>query len=114
MSKDHYSIYIGNDLIGIASMINDDMPWRKGKFEPSHLFDKYRGLFDLERELSKSKHLQEWEKLSEAIDKLGLKMVSSNGEVILPSLGAPPGDDYVSKGFAFFHIRGNEVRWRPT
>jgi hypothetical protein len=114
MSEKYYSVYIDDDLIGYARDIQDDMPWRKGRFEATDLFDKYRKLFELEKEFSESKKWLEREKLLEAIDKLGLKLVSSTNETYKPSLGNVIDANYVSHGFALFHIREGKVSWRPT
>jgi hypothetical protein len=114
MNKKDYSIYIGADLIGVVRDIKDDMPWRKGTFEATELFMKYRELFERESELSKANKWAEREKVMHAIYELGLKMVSSTNEIYTPSLARPVGANFVSHGFALFHIRGDQAFWRPT
>jgi hypothetical protein len=110
MKGNNYSIYIGDDLIGFAKDVGDDMPWTRGRFEPTPLFDKYRELFELENRLADAKKWSEREKHLDAIYSLGLRLESPTRGVFTPCLGTK----IVRGGFALFHIRGDQVSWRPT
>lgn len=108
--KKTYFIFIGDEHIGTVTNLEDDMPWRKGHFNSSKTFDKYRRLFDLERQLAVKENWEHRDQLNDAIYALGLRIESGQEEKWLPCLGTnlEPG------GFTLFHIRGDTVAWRPT
>jgi hypothetical protein len=75
----------GEDLIGYVAMTGCDHYWILGSFTPGRDYEKYRPLFEQERELSRradassngpeglhDEHREAWEAALEAINELGL------------------------------------------
>lgn len=110
MAETEYPIYIGDDLIGRAHGLEDDMPWRKGRFTPTDAFKKYRKLFEVALELSHRKDWSTRDALMDGIYALGLRITKPDGDSWHPCIGT----NLKPNGFTFFQIRGDTVQWRPT
>jgi hypothetical protein len=110
MKGNDFSIYIGDDLIGFAKDVGEDQPWRRGKFEATPTFEKYRALFVTEEQLANIQKWDERERHLIGIYNLGLKLESPTKGVIKPY----PIAQKMSGGLTIFHIRGDMVSWRPT
>src|ERR1700750_1858496 len=82
-----YRIFLGDELLGQASNLEDDMPWRKGRFESTSAFEKYRRFFSVATQLGEKKMYDIRDELLDGIYALGLRIKTPEGESWLPCIG---------------------------